>query len=104
MSNPTVVTILHLFRTASNLCFAVVLLYIGLRETAIKPYAFYAAAFTVIMATVSLLRTRTVYRKAVAAKNGDASEAVKTEGLVKVDVQGDQKDANKAEEAGDLLV
>ncbi|KAH7927202.1 hypothetical protein BV22DRAFT_1032089 [Leucogyrophana mollusca] len=51
------------------------------------------------MATIGLLRTRTVYRKAVAAKNGDASKVVKTEELVKVDVQGDQKDANKAEEA-----
>ncbi|KAH7927199.1 hypothetical protein BV22DRAFT_1032078 [Leucogyrophana mollusca] len=56
------------------------------------------------MTMVGLLRTRTVYRKAVAAKNGDASKAVNTQELVNVDVQGDQKDANKAEEAGYLLV
>ncbi|KAG2121313.1 hypothetical protein DEU56DRAFT_760725 [Suillus clintonianus] len=86
--NPVVATILHLLQTAATLCMGIVFLYLARREPEIKFYAFYAGAYSTVMGAVALIRSRSVYRKALAKKNeatqssaDTAPESTGTEGV-----------------------
>ncbi|KIK45410.1 hypothetical protein CY34DRAFT_801612 [Suillus luteus UH-Slu-Lm8-n1] len=105
--NPVVAAIAHLLRAAAIVCMGVIFLHLARSEPKIKYYAFYAGAHSIVTGAFGLLRTRSVYRKALMKMNEatqpqssveSAHETTGTEGIWE-----DEK-LERISENADLLV